>query len=55
MEYTVLIGDEALAQAFGARGFPTLFVLDAAGSIEEAHVGVVSLGELEEALERAGA
>ncbi len=55
MEYTVLIGDEALAQAFGAKGFPTLFILNAQGGIEEAHVGVVSLGELEEALERAGA
>jgi len=55
MEYTILIGDEALAQDFGAKGFPTLFILNAQGAIEEAHVGVVSLGELEEALERAGA
>ena len=54
IEYTVLFGDEALAQDFGARGFPTLFVLDAEGSILEAHVGVASLDELEEALERAG-
>jgi len=52
--YTVLFGDEGLAQAFGARGFPTLFVLDAEGAIREAHVGVASLDELEEALERAG-
>lgn len=54
IEYTVLFGDEALAQDFGARGFPTLFVLDADGAIREAHVGVASLDELEEALARAG-
>ncbi|MCP3986672.1 MAG: TlpA family protein disulfide reductase [bacterium] len=55
MKYTVLIGDESLAQAYGAIGFPTLFVLDGHGRIVEAHVGVVTIEELEEALERAGA
>ncbi len=54
IDYTVLYGDEGLAQDFGARGFPTLFVRDAEGSIREAHVGVASLDELEEALERIG-
>ncbi len=52
--YTILLGDEGLAQDFGARGFPTLFVLDAEGAIREAHVGVASLDELEEALARLG-
>lgn len=54
IEYTVLIGDQRLAQEFGALGFPTLFVLDTEGAIVESHVGVASLDELEEALERAG-
>ncbi|MAE94164.1 MAG: hypothetical protein CL910_05835 [Deltaproteobacteria bacterium] len=54
IDYTVLIGDEGLAQRFGALGFPTLFVLDPTGGIVESHVGVASLEELEEALERAG-
>ncbi len=54
IDYTVLLGDERLAHAYGARGFPTLFVVDAEGRISEAHVGVVTLPQLEEALERAG-
>ncbi len=53
IEYTVLLGDEALAQAYGARGFPTLFVLDARGRVREAHIGVASLEELERAIDRA--
>ncbi len=52
--YTVLLGDEALAQDYGAIGFPTLFVLDGQGRIIEAHVGIVTMEELEDALERAG-
>lgn len=55
MAYTVLLGDERLAQAYGAVGFPTLFVLDAAGRVVEAHVGIVTMEELEDAIERAGA
>lgn len=52
--YTVLLGEEGLAQDFGAIGFPTLFVLDGEGRIVEAHVGIVTMEELEDALERAG-
>ncbi len=47
MNYPVLFGDEGLALEYGAPGFPTLFVVDAGGQIVEAHVGVVSLPELE--------
>lgn len=50
MNYPVLFGDEALALDYGAPGFPALFVLDAAGRISEAHVGVATLPELEAAL-----
>ena len=47
MNYPVLFGDEALAMQYGAPGFPTLFVVDAEGQIVEAHVGVITLPELE--------
>lgn len=50
IEYQVLLGDERLAQRFGAFGFPSLFVIDEAGNIHAAHVGVISVEELEEAL-----
>jgi cytochrome c biogenesis protein CcmG/thiol:disulfide interchange protein DsbE len=50
MAYPVLFGDESLALDYGAPGFPALFVLDANGRIAEAHVGVTSLPELEEAV-----
>jgi peroxiredoxin len=47
MDYPVLFGDESLAMQYGAPGFPTLFVIDAEGQIVEAHVGVITLPELE--------
>ncbi|HEU4428876.1 MAG TPA: TlpA disulfide reductase family protein [Myxococcota bacterium] len=47
MNYPVLFGDESLALAYGAPGFPTLFVVDAEGRIADAHVGVMTLPELE--------
>jgi thiol-disulfide isomerase/thioredoxin len=50
MNYPVLFGDESLALDYGAPGFPALFVVDAAGGIAKAHVGVTSLPELEAAL-----
>lgn len=49
--YRVLLGDEALARRYGAMGFPSLYVIDSEGSIAEAHVGVVTLEELEAAVE----
>lgn len=52
--YTVLLGTPGLAQDYGAVGFPTLFVLDGEGRIVETHVGIVTMEELEDALERAG-
>jgi thiol-disulfide isomerase/thioredoxin len=47
MNYPVLFADESLALEYGAPGFPTLFVVDAQGRIAEAHVGVLTLPELE--------
>jgi peroxiredoxin len=50
MAYPVLLGDEALAQRYGALGFPALFVIDAEGRIDSVHFGVASWDELEGAL-----
>jgi cytochrome c biogenesis protein CcmG/thiol:disulfide interchange protein DsbE len=47
MNYPVLYGDEGLAIDYGAPGFPTLYVIDAQGQIASAHVGVMTLPELE--------
>jgi thiol-disulfide isomerase/thioredoxin len=51
--YRVVLGDEALAQRYGAIGFPSLYVLRADGSIDSSHVGVVEPEELAEAVEAA--
>ena len=50
IRYPVLLGDEELAQRFGALGFPTLYVVAPDGSIDSVHTGVVSEAELEDAL-----
>jgi thiol-disulfide isomerase/thioredoxin len=51
--YRVLLGDEELAQRFGALGFPTLYVLRADGRIDSSHVGLIEPEELEAAVEAA--
>lgn len=50
IQYPVLLGDESLAQDYGAFGFPSLYVIAPDGSIAANHVGVISEEELEEAL-----
>ncbi len=50
IRYRVLIGDEGLAQRFGAQGYPTLFVLRDDGTIHYSHAGVISREELEAAV-----
>ena len=50
IRYRVLLGDEGLARDYGARGFPTLFVVRPDGSIHSAHVGVVTPDALEAAV-----
>ena len=42
--YRVLLGDEELAQRYGALGFPSLYVIRADGTIDSAHVGLVDAG-----------
>ena len=50
IDYRVLFADETLAQAYGAMGFPTLFVVSPEGEIDSMHVGVISEAELDEAV-----
>jgi thiol-disulfide isomerase/thioredoxin len=50
LRYRVLLGDEGLAQAYDAFGFPTLYVIRPDGTIHSAHVGVVSPEALEAAV-----
>ncbi len=51
--YRVLLGDEALAQRYGAVGYPSLYVLRADGTIDSAHVGLVEPEALADAVEAA--
>lgn len=58
ISYRVLLGDEELAQRYGARGFPSLYVIGKDGNIALSHVGLIDAEDLEEALDaalRAGA
>jgi len=50
IQYPVLVGDESLAQQYGAFGFPSLYVVAPDGSIVANHVGVITEEELEQAL-----
>ncbi len=51
--YPILLGDESLARAYGAPGYPSLVVVAPDGTIAEGppHVGVVDLEELASELE----
>jgi peroxiredoxin len=55
IQYPVLVGDESLAQQYGAFGFPSLYVIAPDGTIVANHVGVITEEELEEALVSAAA
>jgi len=50
VDYSILLGNEAVARDFGAMGFPTLFVIAPDGSVHSTHVGVVNEQELERAV-----
>jgi peroxiredoxin len=52
VEYPILVGGEELARRFGALGFPTLYVITPDGAVEAEHVGLIEVGDLEEALAR---
>jgi len=51
--YPILLGEERLAQEYGALGFPTLVVIRSDGSVESMHVGLVERDELEDLIEAA--
>lgn len=50
IQYRVLLGDESLAQRYGAPGFPSLYLIDPKGGIQATHVGVASEQDLDAAL-----
>jgi len=50
IRYPVLVGDEFLAERYGAFGFPTLYLIAPDGTIAAKHVGVITEAELEEVL-----
>lgn len=52
VEYTIVLGDEALANEFGVLGFPTLVVVDPEGRIESLHAGLIEHDELEDLVAR---
>jgi hypothetical protein len=51
--YRVVLGDEELAQRYGALGFPSLFVLRADGTIDSSHIGLIEPEDLKSAVEAA--
>ena len=48
--YPIALGSTALAQQYGAIGFPSLYIVDPAGRIHTHHTGVLSRPELEDLL-----
>ena len=52
VRYPILMGSEDLARRYGAIGFPTLVVITPEGQIDERHVGLIEVADLERALER---
>jgi peroxiredoxin len=48
VEYTIVLGDEALAREFGALGFPALVIVTPDGRLGSSHVGLIEQAELEE-------
>ena len=55
MAYPVLLGDEDLAQRYGAIGYPSLYVIAPDGRIASRHVGLVAEEELAAAVAEARA
>ena len=48
IDYIVALGDERLANKFGAMGFPTLVVVAPDGTIDSRHVGLIEYDTLEQ-------
>lgn len=52
IDYTIVMGDEKLAQRFGAMGFPTLVVVAPDGTVDSLHVGLIEYDALEDLVAR---
>jgi thiol-disulfide isomerase/thioredoxin len=52
VEYTILLGNEALARKFGAPGFPALAIVAPDGKVDSMHVGLIEEAELSAAIEK---
>ena len=52
VQYPILLGGEDLARKFGALGFPTLYIVAPDGTVDSEHIGLIEVGDLEEALAR---
>jgi cytochrome c biogenesis protein CcmG/thiol:disulfide interchange protein DsbE len=47
VNYRVMVGNDNLAQLYGAASLPTTFIIDKSGRIAATHVGLCSKGEYE--------
>ncbi len=50
VRYPILLATDELALSFGARGFPTLYVIGPDGKIDSSHAGLIEMDFLEDAL-----
>jgi peroxiredoxin len=52
MDYRVMLGNDDVAQAYGASSLPTTFLIDRSGRIAATHVGICGKGEYEADIRR---
>jgi peroxiredoxin len=52
IDYRVMVGNDDVAQLFGATSLPTTFIIDRSGRIAVTHVGVCGKGEYEADIRR---
>jgi cytochrome c biogenesis protein CcmG/thiol:disulfide interchange protein DsbE len=48
VNYTILMGKNAVGDAYSVLGLPTTYYIDRSGKILDRHIGLVSLSEIEE-------
>jgi peroxiredoxin len=52
IDYRVMVGNDDLAQLYGANSLPTTFIIDRSGRIAATHVGICGKGEYEADIKR---
>ena len=52
IDYRVMVGNDDLAQLYGANSLPTTFIIDRSGRIAVTHVGICGKGEYEADIKR---